>query len=593
MKIRYLDGYRFFNAFIAGGQALIKNRNYLNKINVFPVADADTGTNLATTIRSILEDAQISRSLKQTLSSVAESALTGARGNSGIIFAQYLVGISNELEAISESVEISVENFARTAHQAVKHVYDSLLNPVEGTMLTVIREWSESLEKHSKNYSDFCLLLQASFEDAQRSLRKTPQQLKILAESGVVDAGAKGFVDFLGGVIDFIQSGSLRKKQFETFQILDNEIKNEHNLHDSQFRYCTEAIISNVKISLADFKENFKHFGDSFIVAGIPKKIHLHIHTNEPARFFQKAKKVGTISSIKVDDMQMQYQISHKRKYPIGIITDSACDLPAELIEHYQIQQVSFGINYGENIFLDKKTINARQFYKMLKTEKAHPVSSQPSPKRMENVLDFMSEQYEKVYAVHISKHLSGIFQTAQKITENFNNVKTVNSRHLSVSEGLIVMRLAEAIAMGFSPKKIEENLPKWIQKTRILTDINTLKYLVRGGRISALKGILASILNLKPIISVDQSGKGIAYGKSLSRSRNMKKIVNEIVSSAKEQEIWNYAIVHADAIERAEKYADILTEKLGKEPAYIMPLSPVVGVHNGIGAVGIGIMQK
>jgi DAK2 domain fusion protein YloV len=313
MKIRYLNGNRFYNAFIAGGEALIKSRNYLNEINVFPVADADTGTNLATTIRSIVQDATQSTSLQETLRSIADSALMGARGNSGIIFAQYLVGISKELE---EAAEISAEKFAQSAHRAIKHVYDSLVDPIEGTMLTVMREWAESLEKHSRNTPDICHLLQVAFKDAQRALQETPQKLEVLAEAGVVDAGAKGFVNFLEGVIEFIQKGSLKKRNFELFKIPENEILNEHKLHDARYRYCTEAILKDTTISLPEFKEKFGHFGDSFIVAGTSQKIHLHIHTSEPACFFSEVKNVGTISSIKVDDMHMQYQISHKRKYP-------------------------------------------------------------------------------------------------------------------------------------------------------------------------------------------------------------------------------------------------------------------------------------
>jgi DegV family protein with EDD domain len=229
----------------------------------------------------------------------------------------------------------------------------------------------------------------------------------------------------------------------------------------------------------------------------------------------------------------------------------------------------------------------------MLKTEKEHPVSSQPSPQQVENILDFMSGKYKKVYAIHISQHLSGMYSTAQKIAENYDNITTINSHHLSVSEGLIVMRLAEAIASGRSGEEIDGSIPEWIEKTHILTDIDTLKYFVRGGRISPMKGFVASVFNLKPIITVDAEGRGKAYGKSLSRNSNMKKIIAQIVSLTEEKEIWNYAIVHAEAESRADKYADILTEKLGKKPAYIMPLSPVVGVHNGIGSVGIGIMQK
>jgi DegV family protein with EDD domain len=116
---------------------------------------------------------------------------------------------------------------------------------------------------------------------------------------------------------------------------------------------------------------------------------------------------------------------------------------------------------------------------------------------------------------------------------------------------------------------------------------------MIRSGRVSNAKGLLASLFNIKPIVSVDANGKGYAYGKSFSRKANMQKIINIISTLHKENEIWEYAIVHSDALDRANCYAEKLTDIIGKAPAYIMPLSPVVGVHNGIGAVAIGVSLK
>jgi DegV family protein with EDD domain len=589
-KIKYLDGKRFYNAFAAGGESLINNRAYLNKINVFPVADSDTGTNLATTIHSILNEARPSSSLQATVRSISDSALIGARGNSGIIFAQYLVGLSLELE---ESSKVSLQRFALSAQKAVNHVYDSLADPVEGTILTVMREWSEALKLHSQKNSDFCTVLKAAFKEAEKALLDTPNKLAILQKSGVVDAGAQGFVNFLEGIIKFISEGDLRKNRIISDLPEVEKIKNEHNLSDANFRYCAEAILSDSEMSLADFKDKFKNYGDSLIVAGSPKKLHVHIHTNQPDKFFYETKDFAKIDQIKIDDMHMQYQVSHKRKYPLGIITDSGCDLPAEIYEKYQIQQISFGINFGDNIFLDNKTLKSEQFYQMLRSEKVHPVSSQPSPKVLENMYDLMSDSFEKTYSIHLSKELSGLFNSAQKIAENYSNISSINSKHLSVSEGLLVLRLARAIEAGKTAEEIDKLIPEWIEKTHILTDVQTLKYLVRGGRISPLKGLIAKILNLKPIVTVDKNGKGAAVGKSFSRNQSFSKICAELEKISQANDIWEYAIVHAEAPQRAEKYAEKLTEMFQKKPAYIMPISPVIGVHNGIGAVGIGVMTQ
>jgi dihydroxyacetone kinase-like predicted kinase len=161
MKISYLDGIRFYRGLLAGGKAVIQNRAELDRINVFPVADADTGINLTLTMQSILEQARLGASLRDTFRSVADAALVGARGNSGIIFAQYLYGLSRELP---EKGVLNPRSFSEGAQRAVKHLYDSLLNPVEGTMLTVIREWSDFLVEQSAKTQDFMHLLTASWK---------------------------------------------------------------------------------------------------------------------------------------------------------------------------------------------------------------------------------------------------------------------------------------------------------------------------------------------------------------------------------------------------------------------------------------------
>jgi uncharacterized protein len=150
---------------------------------------------------------------------------------------------------------------------------------------------------------------------------------------------------------------------------------------------------------------------------------------------------------------------------------------------------------------------------------------------------------------------------------------------------------LAEAIRGGLSAEEIAFLAESWVAKAKLWVDIRTLKYMVRGGRVSPLKGLLAWLLNIKPIISLDEEGRAVALGKSFSRRRNMTKIVGMIRREAAGQKVWNYAIVHAQNPYRALRYAKELGPVLGRKPAFIMDISPVIGVHNGIGVVGICLM--
>jgi len=590
VKIGYLDGNRLYYAFLVGGDAVIKDQNYLNKINVFPVPDSDTGTNLASTMRSIAEGARLDRSVSSTLSSIADAALSGARGNSGLIFAQFLYGLSEEIQNFKR---LSPKHFAESVKNATQKTYKAIVSPVEGTMLTVMNDWADAIYSKRTTTKDFVELLVSSLQAAQKSLAETPRKLAVLAKAGVVDAGAKGFVDFLEGITQFIKIGKLKHLSKPEKIPEESEVHVHADRNSISHRYCSEALLVGENMSLNKIKEDLHSFGDSAIVAGFEKKARLHIHTDNPADLFFKLKDYGSILQIKADDMLRQYEASHERKAKIALVTDSACDLPQEIIDEHQIHVIPFHISFGESLFLDRVTITPQQFYTLLQTRKEHPKSSQPSRKFVQDLFSFLASHYESMIVINISDRLSGAYRLSREASDatGDHSISVINSRQLSVSLGLIVYRAALAIQEGKSYTEISKLTNDWIAKAKILVDVQTLEYMVRGGRVSPLKGLLAKILNLKPIISLDSEGKAVGYGKSFSRGQNMKKIISAIKKIQKEGDIWNYAIVHAQNRDRAEKYAELLQNALGRPPLYIMDISPVVGVHNGIGAVGIGLM--
>ena len=590
MKIRYLNSRRLYLAFLAGGNAVIQDKDYLNRINVFPVPDADTGTNLAATMRSIAETAVVSKSLKTTLRSIADAALSGARGNSGLIFAQFLYSLSTEIE---NEHHLTVRAFAESVRRAAHSAYRAILHPVEGTMLTVMREWAEAVHQKAAKTADFVELLHDSLQVAKQSLLDTPKRLSVLAKAGVVDAGAKGFVDFIEGVWHFTRDGELR----EVTQASVTSPELPQNVHtfkgEITYRYCTEALLQGKNMDLEKVRSIMESSGDSAIVAGSEEKFRFHVHTNAPAGLFYELREVGSTIQIKVDDMRRQYEASYNRRSSVAMVTDSACDLPAEFIDEHQIHVIPFNLSFGTDQYLDKLTITPDQFYTLLKTRREHPQSSQAPVALMQDLFSFLSTFYDSILVFSLSSGLSGAWnfsrQAAEKVAEK--KISVIDTKTLSVAEGLIVMRAAEALSCGASYDEIVRLSEEWIAKTRILVDIATLKYLVRGGRISPMKGLIARLLNLKPIITIDENGKGLPFGKSFGRRGNMKKILRMIGQMAAEKRVWRYAIVHAQNLPRAQAYAQKLEESLGRPPAYIMDVSPVVGVHNGIGVVGVALM--
>lgn len=592
MQIKYLDGDRLYYAFLVGGNAVIQDRNYLNKINVFPVPDSDTGTNMASTMRSIAERAVRSRSAAATMESIVDAALSGARGNSGLIFAQFLYGIGERIKNVKR---LSTSTFGESVKEAVRYAYKAIVSPVEGTMLTVMKDWAEAVYQKRKEKGDFAELLTDSLHVARRSLTETPKKLAVLAKAGVVDAGAKGFVDFLEGITSFIKKGRLKSIPKPEVLPSDEQV-HVHSKRDAiEYRFCTEALITGHNMDVDGIREEVRPFGNSAIVAGSPQKVKIHIHTNSPADLFSRLRNYGSIPQIKADDMWKQYEASYNRKSKIALVTDSSCDLPLEVIDDHQIHVIPFNLSFGDSIYLDKISITPQQFYTLLRTSKERPQSSLPPLKTAQSIFSFLASHYESIIAIMISEKLSGTFRMTQDAASVVKDkrIDIINSRHLSVSQGLIVLRVAEAIREGKTHDEIMKLAEDWISKTDVFVDIKTLKYMVRGGRVSPLKGMIARLLNIKPLIYIDKEGKAAALGKSFTRSGNVKKIVKRITDMAAEGNIWNYAIVHAQNLERAEMYAGILEKAIRKRPAYIIDVSPVIGVHNGIGVVGVGVMHK
>jgi len=587
MKIKYLDGRRLYLAFLAGGQAVIKDFAYLNKINVYPVPDGDTGTNLASTMKAIAEQARPSRSAKESLNSIAEAALTGARGNSGLIFAQYIYGLSREL---GSDLRISAVRFGESVKNAVRYAYSSTARPQEGTILTLIREWAEEIYQNRHRFSDFHELLHHSLDRAKQVLQETPRRLPALKKAGVVDAGAKGFVDFIEGVVNFIHQGSLKDVLNQEMP----EIEFGEALHqpkeDIPFRYCTEALITGDNLDFNQIKNIVVKAGDSAITGGSETRIRFHVHTNEPEELFEALKNLGTIVQPKVEDMKFQSEISFRPKRKIALVVDSSCDLPASLLEENQVVVIPLLLNIKDHVFLDKLTISPRRIYKMLAEEEIMPGSAQPSPKTIENWFSFLSSHYDSILVLTISSALSGFYNLVKAVAEKFpeKKIRIVDSRHISGSSGLIVERLLENWSDSQDVDELARRAEELAAKTEILVDIKTLKYLVKGGRVSPMKGLLAKLLNIKPIITINKLGQAVPCRQSFSRRQNFKKILKMIRKKQAAHPVHSFSIVHAGNRPRAEAYAREIELITGRPVSFIEEASPVVGVHNGLGAVGV-----
>ena len=313
MAILYLSAKRFRLCILAGAESVFKNRDHLNKINVFPVPDGDTGNNLSMTLISVVREIEALQdpSLETTVKATAWGALMGARGNSGIILAQILSGIA---EGIEGKERLSAKDVAFSFSRAVKKAYKAILHPTEGTILTVVRETAEAAVESAGNTSNLFFLLHEMVKAARLSVERTPEMLPKLKEAGVVDAGGLGFLYFLEGMLCLVKGITMDNTNVDDERALAN-MPDEASTRQLSNRYCTEFILKGSQISEDLLKKDLSLKGDSIVVVGDSRLARVHIHTGQPQKVLEYASSLGQVSSIKVDDMLTQHTsrlVNHK-----------------------------------------------------------------------------------------------------------------------------------------------------------------------------------------------------------------------------------------------------------------------------------------
>jgi DegV family protein with EDD domain len=593
INVPAINGKFLYYAFIAGGDQILQNQIEINRINVFPVNDKDTGSNLASTIRSVIDNIKPHKSYKTTVNNIADAALTGARGNSGVIFAQFLHGLSRE--TMNKPI-ITLPEFAESVNKSIPYIYEAIANPVEGTMLTVIKEWSEFLNTKKEAIHDFKNVIIDSIEVLEKSLAETTLKLKALNKSGFVDAGAKGFVLFIKGITDFIKDRNIRKLGVVSHESISLIHTEELSDEEISHRYCTEAIIKNVNISKTELQNILSENGDSVVVAGSEDICRIHLHTKHPAELFHKLKDKGTITFQKVDDMVRQQEAAINRKWNIALVTDSTCDLSQELIDFYQIYVVPVNLNFGDSHYLDKVTIQPDQFYDLLETHTEFPKTSQINEQAFTNLYSHLASHYDAIIAVHLTSQFSGTYansvKAGERISKEFNKpVYVIDSKNLSGALGLLVLKAAKNIEKGESLESILSSLEKDILQSKIFVSVRDLKYMIKGGRVSKPKGFIASALGLNPVISMDKNGKSLLFGKTFSQKASLNKIFKHIKKISGGKTIWNYILLHAHNPEGSQKVAEKMKQITEKNPVSVVNISPVIGMHAGNGAIAISIL--
>ena len=312
MAIKYLDTKRLRVIFSGGGKWVIKHEDMLNELNVYPVPDGDTGSNMAMTLNSMIteieEHTNDKTAMSEFISIVEEAVLMGARGNSGTILSQVITGF---LKGIGEKTKLLTADVAQALVSAKETAYEAVSEPVEGTMLTVIRKIADRAVECADKIEDLVEFLREVVDAAEKAVEETPELLPKLKEAGVVDAGGKGlfflFEGFYKIATELNLLAELQKAQVKETEF-DKTIANiDHDPDSIHFQYCTEYIILNGEFDTEEYKRRVLELGDSAVFAQTSKKFKTHIHTNNPGKAIEIALEYGPLEKMKIENMKLQH----------------------------------------------------------------------------------------------------------------------------------------------------------------------------------------------------------------------------------------------------------------------------------------------
>lgn len=295
----------FKKGIINAGITLRQNKELVDALNVFPVPDGDTGTNMSKTMDAAVEYIVKSKgiNISELSKDVAKGSLMGARGNSGVILSQLFRGFGKGLENVGDSMTCA--DLAEAFDMAAKTAYNAVMKPTEGTILTVAREMAEFAVAQVENYNDIVEFFEEIINEGERSVLRTPELLPVLKEAGVVDAGGKGLVFIYKGFLNAVKG--IDEIEIEEFSSLEVEIEESTEELDLEFLYCTGFILNTEEISGKEFTEMISPLGNSLVLAEGDGFMKVHIHSNEPGTIMQMALKYGELTDINIDNMKYQH----------------------------------------------------------------------------------------------------------------------------------------------------------------------------------------------------------------------------------------------------------------------------------------------
>jgi len=583
----YLTQKEFKKMMLLAWERIERNKEEINKINVFPVPDQDTGSNMAKTLQGIREaiEEKEFKNLKEISEATLDGALVAAQGNAGVIYTGFLAGFLSLLNKNPADAKKLAKSFKKGAERARMSMQD----PKEGTILDVIDAATDTFEKAAKQEKDIIALFKKAIEKANEALLETREKLAVLKKANVVDAGGLAFLMILEGHLEALEGARRKERPKER-----PSEKVKRFVQALSHRYEVVFLVKNKKLDKEQLEKKLTPLGNSIEIVKIGDKTKVHIHTDLVDEVEQIARESGKLQDLRVEDMVKEVVGEPSvREVSIGIVTDDVAGLLPKIVERYQIEIVPAILDRSEG----EKIAGLNIYQKMREAErlgiKTFPKTSQPTPKSYFEAFEKQLQKFDKVLCITITSKLSGCYNSAKQAEEMIREKERIfvfDSLHASASQALLTLRAIELIQEKREIVKVIDRLKKLRDKAYLYIIFQDPRWIEAGGRIT--KGQANWIrrmkkLHLHALIKIKNGvlvKGGVVWAKNATEAL-FKEIAKESERDRQRSRKIRAIISHADNL----KEAKILKAKLKgikAEVSFINLVSPAIGVHLGPGSL-------
>ena len=504
---RAADARSIKRALLAGIGRVVARREHLDRINVFPVPDGDTGSNLAFTlgaVRDALAELR-GRATGRLLHVAAHAAVDGARGNSGAILAQFLCGTSAALQGCER---LSATALAEALRVGAEQAREAVAEPREGTILSVISAFAKAFAQQTEpSRGDLRGAFERALATAREALADTPRQLAVLRRAGVVDAGAQGFVDLLDGIAGYLRDGRRALPLPAAAGGAVAAIASAAHDDAGPERWCVECLLNADALDRVAIRAALMPLGGScLVIAGDARRLRVHMHIDAPSALFETLAAFGTISAPKADDMHAQRRMARTGRR-IAVITDSAADLPPARLAGAGITWVPVRVSVDGVDHLDKSGLGGPELYRRMREQGVVARTSQPPAGDFRRQFELALSHHHQAIYVGLSSALSGTYQAALAAARD-PRIISVDSRNVACGLGLLVEAAGLWAERDLDAATITGRLAAMAPRVRTFGVLRDLAYAVRGGRVPRAALPLTRWLKLAPVLATRADGR-------------------------------------------------------------------------------------